>query len=268
MPLGPVAFDETLPDLPGRLAYIKDGSHDEIGRCGFFWLGGFMSDMMGSKAQSLSDLAHRSRRNCFRFDYSGHGQSAGEFTDGTISKWLDQSVHMFRTHAAGKRIIVGSSMGGWLALLLIRALQTLDPPAARRIAGLVLIAPAVDMTRTLMWDHMKPAQQKMLMTAGQVDLPSDYGVPYPITKNLISDGEQHLLFGKNFDVTVPVRILQGSEDKDVPVAHAERVLNMIQADDVTLTLIKGGDHRLSTPAHLKILQETVLRLAERVDGMP
>ncbi len=261
MPPQRVTFDEKSPD---RLAYIKDGSDDEWGRCGFFWLGGFMSDMTGSKAEALSDLAHNARRNCVRFDYSGHGQSGGQFTEGTISKWLEQSVRMFHTVAKGKRIVIGSSMGGWLALLLLRQLAATD---LRRVAGLVLIAPAVDMTRTLMWDTMKPAQQKMLMGAGQIDKPSDYGAPYSITRNLIADGEQHLLFGKTFDVSVPVRILQGSEDQDVPVAHAERVMNMIRGDDVTLTLVKGGDHRLSRPGQLALMQETALRLAERADGM-
>jgi pimeloyl-ACP methyl ester carboxylesterase len=265
VPPGLVQFDETAD---WRLAMLKDGSDDELGRCGFFWLGGFMSDMTGSKALSLSGLAHRTRRNCFRFDYSGHGQSGGAFTDGTISLWLEQSSHMFVRQTRGKRIVIGSSMGGWLALLLLRHLLEKEPSQARRIAGLVLIAPAVDMTRTLMWDRIKPHQQKQLLDSGQIEIPSDYGSPYPITSSLIADGENHLMFGKTLDVGVPVRILQGSDDKDVPVAHAERVLNMIQGDDITLTMIKDGDHRLSSPQQLKFLQETVLRLAERADGMP
>jgi pimeloyl-ACP methyl ester carboxylesterase len=137
-------FDKTLMDF--SLAYRRDGSEDELGPAGFFWLGGFMSEMTGSKGESLADLARVTRRACLRFDYSGHGDSSGLFTDGTISLWLEQATHMFLKHTRNRRIVVGSSMGGWLALLLAKRLMREDPAAFRRIAGLVLIAPATDIS--------------------------------------------------------------------------------------------------------------------------
>ena len=135
-----------------KLAFLQDGPADDLGRCGFFWLGGFKSDMTGTKAEAMAALARETRRPGLRFDYSGHGKSGGLFTDGTISEWLEQSIHMFITKTHSKRIIVGSSMGGWLALLLAKVLLRDDPRAARRIAGIVLVAPAADMTSDLMWD--------------------------------------------------------------------------------------------------------------------
>ncbi len=249
-----------------KLAFRKDGSLDEQGPAGFFWLGGFMSDMEGSKAQSLSSLARATRRSCLRFDYAGHGQSSGTFTDGTISAWLEQATHMFLRHAAGRRIVVGSSMGGWLALLLARKLAAEDPPAFRRIGGLVLIAPATDMTRALMWDTFTVNQQALIMEIGQIALPSHYGDPYPITRTLIEDGEHHLMLHQDLALPFPVRILQGTHDVEVPVSHAEKTFHMLQGDDITLTLIKDGDHRLSKLGQLRIINETVLRLAERCDG--
>ena len=258
-----VAFDDNLMDF--RLAYLKDGPNDELGPCGFFWLGGFMSEMTGSKGESLSDLARAKRRNCLRFDYSGHGQSSGEFTDGTISLWLEQATHMFLNHTRNKRIIVGSSMGGWLALLLVRRLAAEDPAAFRRIGGMVLLAPATDMTSALMWAKMSEADRERLVRDGLWHQPSDYGAPYPITYNLIDDGTRHGVLEKGLSLPFPVRILQGTEDTDVPPDHAVKTMAAL-GGDVTLTLIKGGDHRLSTQPHLRILRETVLQLAQRADG--
>jgi pimeloyl-ACP methyl ester carboxylesterase len=258
-----VAFDDDLMDF--SLAYIKDGPNDDLGPCGFFWLGGFMSDMTGSKAEAMAELARTTRRQALRFDYSGHGQSSGAFIDGTISLWLEQATHMFLAHTRNRRIIVGSSMGGWLALLLVRRLQREDPQAFRRIAGLVLIAPAVDMTSELIWPALSEEAREVLVQDGIFRRPSDYGMPYPITLKLIEDGEHHKLLAAPLALPFPTRILQGSEDSDVPPSHALRSLEMLEGD-VTLTLIKGGDHRLSTPQHLKMLQETVLQLAKRADG--
>jgi pimeloyl-ACP methyl ester carboxylesterase len=250
-----------------RLAYIQDGPTDNMNHCGFFWLGGFMSDMTGSKAEALAGLAREARRPSTRFDYSGHGQSGGMFVDGTISAWLEQAAHMFLTKTQAKRVIVGSSMGGWLALLLARMLMQDDPRHARRIAGLVLIAPAADMTRDLMWEEFSPAACKTLEERGVYLRPSDYGDPYPITLRLLQDGKQHLLLDKGLELPFPVRILQGSKDTDVPPAHALKVFDAITSADITMTLIKGGDHRLSTPGNLKFIRETVLQLAERADGI-
>lgn len=263
--MGRVAFDEKLKGQ--RLAYLKDGASDDIGPCGFFWLGGYMSEMTGSKAESLADLARSTRRNCLRFDYSGHGRSDGLFVDGTISLWLEQATHMFLTHTQNVRIIVGSSMGGWLALLLARRLFAEDPWAARRVGGLVLIAPATDMTADLMWDIFDHAARSDLINRGVHQRPSDYGEPYPITRKLIEDGRNHLLLEEGLALPCPVRILQGSLDMDVPPAHAVKTFEALQGSDITLTFLKGGDHRLSTAVQLRIIQETVLQLAERADGI-
>lgn len=259
-----ISFDSTLGNY--RLAYRADGAPDEIGRCGFFWLGGFKSDMLGSKAESLGELARSSRRSLLRFDYSGHGQSSGLFIDGTISAWLDQAVHMFLRHTASKRIIVGSSMGGWLALLLAKRLRAEDPQTFRRIGGLVLIAPATDMTRDLMWVKFGDREKEELREAGVYMRPSDYGEPYAITAKLLSDGQKHLLLDHPLDLPFPIRILQGTNDVDVPPEHAVKTMESLRGGDVTLTFVKGGDHRLSSATQLQIIQETVLRLAQRADG--
>jgi len=263
--MGRVAYDEGLKGY--RLAYMKDGAADDIGPCGIFWLGGFKSEMTGTKAENLADLARATRRNLLRFDYSGHGQSDGLFVDGTISQWLEQATHMFLRHTQNPRIVVGSSMGGWLALLLVRRLLKEDPLAARRIAGLVLIAPATDMTKDLMWDAFELDVRDELLERGVYQRPSEYGDPYTITMKLIEDGAHHLLMEEGLTLPMPVRILQGAADVDVPPAHAVKTFEAISANDITLTFLKNGDHRLSTAVQLRIIQETVLQLAERADGV-
>jgi pimeloyl-ACP methyl ester carboxylesterase len=158
-------------------------------------------------------------------------------------------------------------MGGWLALLLYRELRIRNPRAADRIAGLVLLAPAADMTAELMWDVFPPEVRDELLRTGAWQRPSLYGEPYAITRRLIEDGRKHLMLNDGLDVSCPVRILQGDTDPDVPAAHAVKLFGSLRGADVTLTLIKGGDHRLSTPGNLTLLRETVLRLAERADGI-
>jgi len=256
---------ENAPDGTS-IAFREDGK-DDLGRCGFVWLGGYRSDMEGSKAEALAALARETRRPSLRFDYSGHGASGGLFVDGTISKWLEQSVHMLLTHGKGPRILVGSSMGGWLTLLLYRHLQRASPQAAQRIKGMVLLAPAADMTSNLMWNEFPDMVREELREKGVWMRPSAYGEPYAITMRLIEDGRHHLMLGTELDVQCPVRILQGDEDPDVPPAHAVKVFGALRGADVTLTLVKGGDHRLSTPGNLALLRETVLRLAERSEGV-
>jgi pimeloyl-ACP methyl ester carboxylesterase len=256
---------ETMADGT-TIAYREDGG-DAAGRCGFFWLGGFRSDMTGSKADSLAALARDTRRSAIRFDYSGHGESGGFFVDGSISTWLEQSLTMFTRKAPGKRIIVGSSMGGWLAMLLYRTLRREEPREARRVAGLVLIAPATDFTSDLMWRSFSDEIKAELAEKGVYMRPSLYGDPYPITAKLITDGDKNLMLRDGLDCECPVRILQGDADPDVPPAHALRVFDALRGDDVTITLVKGGDHRLSTPGQLALIRETVVRLAERADGI-
>jgi pimeloyl-ACP methyl ester carboxylesterase len=260
--------DVSIATGPGgaALAYREDGGED-VGRCGFFFLGGFMSDMQGAKAETLASLARDTRRLAFRFDYSGHGASEGLFVDGTISLWLQQAIHKFTRLARGRRIVIGSSMGGWLALLLYRHLQRHDSAALKRIAGLVLIAPAADMTSDLMWSAFSAAQKAEMAAKGVVLVASRYGPAYPVTARLIADGDSHLLLADGLECTCPVRILQGDADEDVPSHHAFRVFAALNGSDIAMTLIKGGDHRLSAPGQLALLRETVLRLAERADGL-
>ncbi len=253
------------------LAFRHDGKPDTAnGPTGLFWLGGFMSDMEGSKAQTLADLAIKQDRPNVRFDYSGHGQSTGQFRDGTISKWLEESVAVFKGQTCGPRVIIGSSMGGWLALLMYRYLQAASPQTANRIKGLVLIAPAADMTTKLMWDKYDDPVRREITKAGFFAEPSAYGdQPYIITRQLIQDGKQHSLLEAGVEVSCPVRILQGEEDPDVSWQHGLEVYRAIAGDDVTFSLIKSGDHRLSTPRDLEILRQTcrqLFALAEHADG--
>lgn len=263
--VGRVEFDQHVLNM--ATAYMKDGAMDDIGPTGIFWLGGYKSEMIGTKAESLAELARATRRNLLRFDYFGHGQSQGLFVDGTISLWLEQATHMFLTHTKNRRVIVGSSMGGWLALLLARRLMAEDPAAARRMAGIVLLAPAADMTRDLMWNTFSDDIRRDLMDRGVHERPSAYGEPYQITMKLLQDGEQHLLLPQGLRLPVPVRILQGTEDSDVPPAHAIKTLECLNGDDITLTLVKGADHRLSSAGQLALINETVMALVDRANGV-
>ena len=227
---------------------------------GLLWLGGFKSDMKGTKAEALADFAARAGRGYVRFDYSGHGESGGDFTDGTIGRWLEESVAVFAACCSGPQIVVGSSMGGWLALLLARALRRAAPSQAS-IAGMVLIAPAVDFTEALMWQRFSPAVREEIETKGFWPRPSQYGnAPYPITRGLIEDGRRHLLLGGLIEIGCPVRILQGVEDPDVPWGHAVELVSRLAQDDVVLTLVKDGDHRLSRPEDIERLIAAVEEL--------
>ena len=224
---------------------------------GLFWLGGFRSDMQGSKAGALDALGARQGLAVTRFDYSGHGQSGGAFLDGTISRWLEEALAVFAT-TSGPQIVVGSSMGGWLALLLARALATVG---ASRVAGLLLIAPAVDMTKDLMEDLFTPAEKAALAENGLVEQPSDYSdEPYRLTRGLIEDGASHLLFGRTIATGCPIAILQGGADTDVPRAHVEKLLSHLTLDPVSYTLVPDGDHRLSRPQDLELMERLVLSL--------
>ena len=249
------------------LAYREDGASEAFRRCGFFWLGGLRSDMEGAKAEAIAGLARDTRRPSLRFDYSGHGRSGGLFVDGTISDWLSQSLHMFRRKTAGPRVLIGSSMGGWIALLMLRQLLLEDAPHAARIAGLVLVAPACDMMADLMWNGFPKNVRAELAEKGVWMQPSAYGDPYPVTARLIEDGRRHLLLRQGLDCPCAVRILQGDSDADVPASHALKTFEALRGTNITLSLIKGGDHRLSTLSQLALLREAALRMAERADGI-
>src|SRR6202521_297071 len=213
---------------------------------GLFWLGGFKSDMGGTKALALDAWAAEHKRACIRFDYSGHGESGGDFLDGTIGRWLEESVAVFEQFCAGPQVVIGSSMGGWMALLLARELARRQGNRAS-LAGLVLIAPAPDFTEQLMWNGFSPQARHDIETRGVWLRPSEYGEPYPITRALIEEGRRHLLLGSAIEVGCPVRILQGAQDPDVPWRHAFALAHRLPADDVVLTMIQDGDHRLSRP---------------------
>jgi len=219
---------------------------------GLIWLGGFNSDMAGTKALALDAWAAEHARACVRFDYSGHGESGGAFIDGTIGRWLEESVAVFEQFCRGPQVVIGSSMGGWMALLLAREIarrQTspASPASPASLAGLVLIAPAPDFTEQLMWNGFTPEIRQEILTKGVWMRPSQYGDPYPITRTLIEEGRNHLLLGSAIDVGCPVRILQGAQDPDVPWQHAFALAHRLPSEDVVLTMIQDGDHRLSRP---------------------
>jgi pimeloyl-ACP methyl ester carboxylesterase len=216
------------------------------GAPGLFWLGGFNSDMRGTKALALDAWAAERDRACIRFDYSGHGESGGAFVDGTIGRWLEESVAVFEKFCTGPQVVIGSSMGGWIALLLARELAR-RPAGRASLAGLVLIAPAPDFTEELMWKGFSPEIRREIESQGVWLRPSAYGEPYPITRALIEEGRSHLLLGSAIDVGCPVRILQGAQDPDVPWRHAFALADRLPSDDVVLTMIQDGDHRLSRP---------------------
>ena len=227
---------------------------------GLFWLGGFKSDMTGTKAEALSQWARENGRACTRFDYSGHGESGGDFRAGTIGRWLAESLAVFEAHARGPQVVIGSSMGGWIALLLARELRRRKAegrPLAASLAGLVLIAPAVDFTEALMWQHFPAKVKREIEEKGVWYRPSEYGEPYPITRGLIEEGRRHLLLGAMIETGCPVRILQGVQDPDVPWNHAVELTSRLAQDDVVLTLVKDGDHRLSRPEDIARLIEAV-----------
>jgi pimeloyl-ACP methyl ester carboxylesterase len=219
---------------------------------GLFWLGGFKSDMKGTKAEALDRWAAAEGRACLRFDYSGHGESGGDFMDGTIGRWLEESVAVYWQFAKRPQVVVGSSMGGWLALLLARRLGEIK--GAAPIAGMVLIAPAVDFTEELMWKQFPDAIRREIEMKGVWMRPSEYGEDsYPITKRLIEDGRKHLMLDGLIETGCPVHILQGVKDPDVPWRHAVELVSRFACDDVVLTLVKDGDHRLSRPEDIERL---------------
>lgn len=220
---------------------------------GLVWMGGFRSDMQGSKALAVDRFGAEHGLAVTRFDYSGHGQTGGDFNLGTISRWLEESLAVFET-TAGPQIVIGSSMGGWLALLLIRELRRHD---SSRVIGLVLIAPATDMTE-LMQAQMTKKQRGLLLKQGYVEEPSEYSPePYRINLSMIEDGRQHLLFGRAIETGCPVTILQGARDRDVPKEHALRLVQHIVNDPVTMTLVPDGDHRLSREQDIALLERSI-----------
>lgn len=241
------------PKTGRRIAYHLSAGQGP----GVVFLGGLRSDMTGSKALHLQDWAHSQGRAYLRFDYSGHGQSAGRFEDGAIGDWLaDAQAALALT--TGPQILVGSSMGGWIALLLARA----NPD---RIAGLVGVAAAPDFTEDGMWAGFDENQRNQLLTSGQLALKSDYSdYPTIITRRMIDDGRTHLVLRGPLHLPVPTRFLQGTDDPDVPPSVAIALLTHAQGPDIQLTLVKGADHRFSTPACLAMIGAALADVTGRV----
>lgn len=230
---------------------------------GVLWLGGFKSDMTGSKAAALDAWAAAAGRAATRFDYAGHGASSGRFEDGTISLWLDDARAVFERATTGDQILVGSSMGGWIALLLCRAELAAARAEGRpsRVRGLVLIAPAPDFTEALMWARFPEEARRAITEKGLLAVPSQYSPePTIITRALIEDGRRHCLMGGPIETGCPVHVVQGVADPDVPWRHAVDLVTCLSGEDTVLTLIKDGDHRLSRP-------EDIRRILAAVDGL-
>lgn len=242
-----------------RIAYRFDEGSDEASPA-VVWLSGFMSDMANTKVGALTDWAHVQGYAMLRFDYSGHGLSEGSLLQASVGDWLEEATAMLAIAGDRRLVLVGSSLGGWIALLLARALNKAGDAC---LGGLVLIAPAWDMTEKLMWEKMSEKTRGVVETEGVYYAPSDYDEPYPLTKILIEEGRNHLLAEGDVEVGVPVRILQGMRDEDVPWPHVLALVDLLKGDDVELTLVKDGDHRLSGPEDLRRMERTVGALIER-----
>ncbi|MEM9247642.1 MAG: alpha/beta fold hydrolase [Pseudomonadota bacterium] len=214
------------------------------------FLGGLRSDMEGTKALHLEAWAQDHDRAFLRFDYSGHGQSSGAFEAGCLGDWAEDTAAALSALTEGPLVLVGSSMGGWQALLATRAMPD-------RVAGLVTIAAAPDFTEDSMWAGFSEAQRREVMQAGQVALPSDYGEPMVITRCMIEDGRQHLVLRSPLELPMPVRLLQGTADADVDMSVALRLLAHAEGPDLRLTLVKGADHRFSTPECLDLIVRAI-----------
>ena len=232
----------------------------ESGKAGLVWLGGFHSDMLGEKATTLHDSAARAGRSFVRFDYLGHGESGGRFEDGTIGRWLSDALAVVDGLTEGPLVVVGSSMGGWMALLAALA-------RPERIKALVLLAPAPDFTDKLMWASFDDSQKRQILEDGFWARPSPYDAAgYPITRELIEEGRQWNVLDGEIALDLPVRILQGGLDGDVPWTHSLDLADKLRSKDVVWTLIKDGDHRLSRPQDIARMVASVLATADQVDA--
>jgi pimeloyl-ACP methyl ester carboxylesterase len=263
-----------------RIAYLREPA-TRAGRPGLVWLCGLKSDMISLKATAVADWARQQGLACLRFDYSGHGQSEGRFEDGTVSRWLEEAEAVFHALTQGPQILIGSSLGGYIALLLLRRLLEQDrqsgvgyrasggardttPDARRataegaaRIEALVLIAPAWDMTE-LMWQRLPPSARRAIEEDGVFPRPSRYGDgPYPITRALIEDGRRHLIGSAPLDPSRPVHIIHGLQDPDVPWEHTLDLVAHLSGDWTRVEAVPDGEHRLSRPQDLALLLDIV-----------
>jgi pimeloyl-ACP methyl ester carboxylesterase len=232
-----------------ELAWIKlEGQGPTV-----VFLPGFRSDMAGDKATFLAAFCEQRGQAMLRLDYSGHGASGGDFLDGTVGAWASDALAVIDALTVGPLLLVGSSMGGWIALL-----AALARPG--RVTGLVGVAAAPDFTQRLMWEAMMPAERAKLRRDGVIYVPSKYGDPLAITLGLIEDGARNLVLTGRVPIPCPVRLLHGQADPDVPWQLALTLAEQLESADVRVTLIKDGDHRLSRPADLLLLRQTVAAL--------
>jgi pimeloyl-ACP methyl ester carboxylesterase len=241
-----------------KLAGARDGRAPDI-----VFLGGFKSDMTGTKAVALEEWARARGLGFLRFDYTGHGASSGAFLDGCIGDWARDAADAVAALTTGPVILVGSSMGGWISLLLARA----SAADHGRVVGLATIAAAPDFTADRMESAFSDAQRAEMTATGRIELPSEYSdEPYVITARLIEDGRNHLVLRSPLALPIPVRMMQGTADTDVPMDRALTLLAHIDSPDLRLELVKGADHRFSGPRELAILARSMDELVEALEG--
>jgi pimeloyl-ACP methyl ester carboxylesterase len=243
---------KTLKTKSGNLiAYSKNTVNDRNKKHGVIFLGGFKSDMTGTKAKFLDKWAFKTKTPFLRFDYSGHGKSSGDFIDGCISEWLEDAIEVFDELSVGPQVLVGSSMGGWIAFLLAKE-------RAKRVKGLVGIAAAPDFTENSISKSIDSEMQIKMDLEGQIELVSEYSEePYIITQKLLDDGRKNLILPQKLNFNFPIRLLQGMLDTDVPFSEAIRLMESIVNTDMQLRILKGADHSFSSPECLSIITETI-----------
>ncbi len=250
-----VGTDASARNIAMRICRAEPASN----RPALIWLGGYRSDMTGTKALEVERHAQANGTDCVRFDYSGHGASGGDFKEGTISRWLEESLAVVDHAAAGRMILIGSSMGAWVALRLIEELRARGQ--GKRVVGLVLIAPAPDFTADLIEPNLTQAERTTLAERGYFEEPSEYSPePNVFTRALIEDGRENRVLKGPIETGCPVHILQGMRDPDVPYTHALKLMEHMPADDVVMTLIRDGDHRLSR-------EEDIVKLKQAISAM-
>ena len=240
-----------------RIAYISEPRGDTTAKPALIWLCGLKSEMTSTKASAVAQWAEQQGLACTRFDYSGHGQSEGLFEHGTVTRWLEETRAVFETLTQGPQILIGSSMGGYMALLLLRSLMAEAPDQAQRIKALVLIAPAWDMA-DLMWSNLPAAARKDIEEKGVYLRPSRYGDgPYPITREFLEDGRTHRIGAEPFDPGRPVHILHGLQDPDVPWEHTLDLVAHLSGDWTRVAAVPDGEHRLSRPEDIALLLDII-----------
>lgn len=242
-------------DEARNIALIVRPAKDGTNNPALIWLGGYRSDMSGTKAAELDRFAAENGLACIRFDYSGHGASGGDFTKGTISRWLEETLAVIADQKPKSIVAIGSSMGGWIALRMVQELKKLQ---VTTVNGLVLIAPAPDFTAELIEPNLSDTEKASLDERGYFEEPSEYSPePNIFTRALIEDGRENLVLKGMIETGCPVHILQGGQDPDVPSSHALKLMQFLPADDVVLTMIHDGDHRLSRPQDIELMLQAV-----------